>query len=48
MFGGMSLLRYAVFRLALAAPTLLILLTVVFFVLRIIPGNPMAKSLNLK
>jgi peptide/nickel transport system permease protein len=48
MFGGMSLLRYAVFRLALAVPTLLILLTVVFFVLRVIPGNPIVAMVGMK
>ncbi|MCI4447428.1 MAG: ABC transporter permease [Pyrobaculum sp.] len=44
----MSLLRYAVFRLALAVPTLLILLTVVFFVLRVIPGNPIVAMVGMK
>lgn len=37
-----SLLAYGVTRLFLALPMLLILLTVVFFVLRVIPGDPIA------
>jgi peptide/nickel transport system permease protein len=35
-----SLLAYGLTRLILAIPMLLILLTVVFFVLRVLPGNP--------
>jgi len=35
-------------RLALAVPTLLILLTVVFFVLRVIPGNPIVAMVGMK
>jgi len=37
-----SLLAYAISRLLLAFPMLLILLTVVFAVLRILPGDPIA------
>lgn len=40
MARGRSLLAYAVTRAALAVPMLLILLTAVFVVLRIIPGDP--------
>ena len=40
MPGRGSLLAYGVTRLALAVPMLLILLTVVFVVLRIVPGDP--------
>jgi peptide/nickel transport system permease protein len=35
-----SLLAYGLTRIILAVPMLLILLTVVFFVLRVLPGNP--------
>jgi len=44
----MSLLRYVALRVALAVPTLLILLTVVFFVLRVIPGNPIVAMVGMK
>jgi len=44
----MGLLRYVTFRLALAVPTLLILLTIVFFVLRVIPGNPIVAMVGMK
>ncbi|MEM1597846.1 MAG: ABC transporter permease [Pyrobaculum sp.] len=44
----MALLRYVGVRLALAFPTLLILLTVVFFVLRVIPGNPIVAMVGMK
>jgi len=44
----MSLLRYVAFRAALAVPTLLILLTAVFFVLRVIPGNPIVAMVGMK
>src|SRR2546426_12578668 len=37
-----SLLAYTVSRLLLALPTLLILLTVLFLVLRILPGDPIS------
>src|SRR5881396_1991717 len=37
-----SLLAYTVSRLILALPTLLILLTVLFLVLRILPGDPVS------
>src|SRR5260370_37918750 len=37
-----SLLAYTLSRLILALPTLLILLTVLFLVLRILPGDPIS------
>lgn len=40
MARGRSLLAYAVARAALAVPMLLILLTAVFFILRVLPGDP--------
>lgn len=40
MARGHSLLAYAVTRIALAAPMLLILLTAVFIILRVLPGDP--------
>jgi peptide/nickel transport system permease protein len=40
MARGNSLLAYAITRAALALPMLLILLTAVFFVLRVLPGDP--------
>ncbi len=40
MAQGGSLLAYALTRIALAIPMLLILLTIVFIVLRILPGDP--------
>ncbi len=40
MARGRSLLAYAVTRAALAVPMLLILLTTVFIILRILPGDP--------
>jgi peptide/nickel transport system permease protein len=40
MTRGHSLLTYAITRAALAVPMLLILLTAVFFILRILPGDP--------
>src|SRR5881296_4491644 len=40
MARGRSLLAYAVTRAALGIPMLLILLTAVFFILRILPGDP--------
>jgi ABC-type dipeptide/oligopeptide/nickel transport systems, permease components len=48
MLGGMGLLRYVVLRVVLAIPTLLILLTVVFFILRVIPGNPIVAMVGMK
>src|SRR2546427_12967202 len=40
MARGHSLLAYALTRMALAVPMLLILLTAVFIILRILPGDP--------
>src|SRR2546422_9061981 len=40
MAKGKSLLAYAITRGVLAIPMLLILLTMVFFVLRVLPGDP--------
>lgn len=40
MARGRSLLAFAIARAALAVPMLLILLTAVFFILRILPGDP--------
>jgi len=40
MGGGRSILAYAVTRIALAIPMLLILLTAIFVILRILPGDP--------
>ena len=40
MARGHSLLAYAVTRILLAIPMLLILLTAVFLILRILPGDP--------
>ncbi|HEX9341210.1 MAG TPA: ABC transporter permease [Thermoplasmata archaeon] len=40
MARGRSLLAYAVARAALAIPMLLILLTAIFFILRVLPGDP--------
>lgn len=40
MAGRHSLLGYAITRAALALPMLLILLTAVFFILRVLPGDP--------
>src|SRR2546426_10592967 len=40
MAKGKSLLAYALTRGVLAVPMLLILLTMVFFVLRVLPGDP--------
>jgi len=44
----MSPLRYILLRLALALPTMLILLTVVFLILRVIPGNPIEAMVGQK
>ncbi|AAL64161.1 dipeptide transport permease [Pyrobaculum aerophilum str. IM2] len=43
-----GLTRYVIYRVLLALPTLLILLTVVFFVLRVIPGNPIVAMVGVK
>lgn len=40
MVRGRSLVAYVVSRAALAAPMLLILLTAIFFILRVLPGDP--------
>ena len=40
MARGHSLLAYTLTRIALAVPMLLILLTAVFVILRILPGDP--------
>jgi len=40
MAGGRSLVAYAITRIALAVPMLLILLTTIFVILRILPGDP--------
>jgi len=40
MAQGRSLVAYALTRTALAAPMLLILLTALFFILRVLPGDP--------
>ncbi|BAN90882.1 ABC transporter permease [Aeropyrum camini] len=42
----MSLLRYAVTRALAIVPTVLILYTVVFIVLRVIPGDPVSAALG--
>ncbi|CCC80759.1 ABC transporter permease [Thermoproteus tenax] len=44
----MSPLRYILLRLALALPTMFILLTVVFIILRVIPGNPIEAIVGQK
>jgi peptide/nickel transport system permease protein len=43
---GNSLRRYALTRLALAIPTVLILLTMVFLLMRVAPGDPISASLG--
>jgi len=40
MAQGRSLVAYTLTRMALAAPMLLILLTALFFILRVLPGDP--------
>lgn len=44
--GGSSLRRYLLARVALTVPMLFILLTVVFLVLRVAPGDPIAATLG--
>lgn len=44
--GGGSLRRYIVARIALTLPMLLILLTVVFLLLRVAPGDPIAATVG--
>jgi peptide/nickel transport system permease protein len=46
MAHGTSLRRYALTRLALALPTVLILLTMVFLLMRVAPGDPISASLG--
>jgi peptide/nickel transport system permease protein len=43
---GTSLRRYILTRLALAVPTVLILLTLVFLLMRVAPGDPIRASLG--
>jgi peptide/nickel transport system permease protein len=43
---GPSLKRYAITRLLLVVPMILILLTIVFVLLRVAPGNPVSASLG--
>src|SRR5919204_6339008 len=43
---GTSLRRYALTRLALVVPMVLILLTLVFLLMRVAPGDPIAASLG--
>ncbi|MDX6425059.1 MAG: peptide/nickel transport system permease protein [Gaiellaceae bacterium] len=43
---GPSLKRYALTRLALVVPMVLILLTLVFLLMRVAPGNPVSASLG--
>ena len=46
MSTGTSLRRYALTRLALALPTILILLTMVFLLMRVAPGDPIQSALG--
>ena len=46
MSHGTSLRRYALTRLALAIPTVFILLTMVFLLMRVAPGNPIQSALG--
>jgi len=43
-----SLKAYVITRALLVIPTVLILLTVVFFILRILPGDPIAAMVGQK
>src|SRR5487761_1733560 len=43
---GSSLKRYAITRLALVVPMVFILLTLVFLLMRVAPGNPVSASLG--
>lgn len=44
--GGASLKSYLLIRLALVVPTILILLTLVFILMRVAPGNPVSAALG--
>ncbi len=44
----MGLMRYVAIRAALIIPTILVLYTLVFFVLRVLPGNPVLAVLGTK
>ena len=44
--GSSALRTYVLTRLALALPTILILLTVVFLLMRVAPGDPITASLG--
>jgi ABC-type dipeptide/oligopeptide/nickel transport system permease component len=46
-FGGMSMLKYIVKRILQMIPMLLILTLVVFFMVRLIPGDPVTMSLGM-
>jgi peptide/nickel transport system permease protein len=46
MAHGTSLRRYALTRIALAIPTVLILLTMVFLLMRVAPGDPIQSALG--
>src|SRR6266540_3080586 len=43
---GTSLKRYTITRLALVLPMVLLLLTLVFLLMRVAPGNPISASLG--
>src|SRR5436309_15268266 len=43
---GTSLRRYVLTRIALAIPTVLVLLTMVFLLMRVAPGNPIQAALG--
>ncbi len=43
---GSSLKRYAITRIALVVPMVFILLTLVFLLMRVAPGNPVSASLG--
>src|SRR3954464_13632807 len=46
--GSGSLRTYVLTRIALAMPTVLILLTVVFLLMRVAPGDPISAALGAK
>jgi peptide/nickel transport system permease protein len=46
MSGGTSLRTYVIARVALAIPTVLILLTMVFLLMRVAPGDPITAALG--
>src|SRR5215210_7502680 len=46
MRGGTSLRTYVIARVALAIPTVLILLTMVFLLMRVAPGDPITAALG--